>query len=80
MKITIEPTNQPVDTPLNYRNPQVSVWMPSDDMTIDELVEHMVKPLLIAWGFHSDTVNERLFPDDYEQAERDFEERMNERE
>lgn len=66
MKITIEPTNQTDDTPVDQRNPTVSIWMPSDDMNIDDVVEHMIQPLLIAWGYQPSTVQERLFPDECE--------------
>jgi hypothetical protein len=50
MKITIEPTG---DEP-GY--PTVSVSRPDDTLTIDSVIEDLVRPALIAWGFHPDTV------------------------
>jgi hypothetical protein len=47
MRITIEPTR--ADTPPHY--PRVSVEVPTDDMSIDQVIEWLVQPALLGCGY-----------------------------
>lgn len=51
MKITLEPT-----TP-NSNHPKVTIEVPGEDYQINSVIDDLIKPLLIAWGFHPETVN-----------------------
>jgi hypothetical protein len=55
MKLTLTPS---LDQS-NEDHPQRSVSgeMPhSDDQTIDQVIEQLIKPALLAWGFHETTI------------------------
>lgn len=57
MKIRLEPTEV-----RNY--PTVEISCESNDLTIGEVIELLVKPALLAWGFHPNNVDE-YFGDGY---------------
>ena len=48
MKITLEPTKR---KNLPYESPTVVITMPSDELTLDEVLESLVRPALIGYGF-----------------------------
>jgi hypothetical protein len=50
MKITIEPTENH-GRKIELQNPQVEIWIPGDDHTLEEVVEHLVVPALRAFGY-----------------------------
>jgi len=53
MKITIEPTeNQGHEIELH--NPKVEVWIPGDEHSLHEVIEHIVTPALRAFGYRVD--------------------------
>jgi len=59
MKITITPTEQ--DCPRsNY--PEISISIPDDDLLLAEVIDGIIRPALIAWGFDAKTVNEYIGP------------------
>jgi hypothetical protein len=49
MRITIEPTHQGVGG--KHPNPKVIVELPSDDYSIDEVLENLIGPALRAFGY-----------------------------
>ena len=50
MKITIEPTANH-GRKIEMKNPKVEIWIPGDDHTLEEVVEHLVVPALRAFGY-----------------------------
>ena len=54
MKITLSPTKQ-VYGEINY--PTISIETSHEEMTADDVVEQLIKPGLLAWGFQEETVN-----------------------
>jgi hypothetical protein len=50
MKITIEPTEDH-GRKIEMQNPKVEIWIPGDDHTLEEVVEHLVVPALKAFGY-----------------------------
>jgi hypothetical protein len=50
MKITIEPTANHGHK-IEMQNPKVEIWIPGDDHTLEEVVEHLVAPALRAFGY-----------------------------
>lgn len=61
MKITIEPTTDQSNWPAKHCC--ISVTHPSDDLCMFEVIEDLIRPALLAWGFHPKTVAEHLDPD-----------------
>jgi hypothetical protein len=58
MRITLEPTEPLLETDKpETRNAVVTITMPFDDMDIDQIIENLIKPALLAYGFHHDTVD-----------------------
>lgn len=53
MKITLEPTR---DTSLS----KVTIETPCDHNDLDEVMQNLIKPALIAWGFQPCNVNEYI--------------------
>lgn len=49
MKITIEPTNEGLGG--TCPNPKVTVELPNDDYSIDEVLENLIGPALRAFGY-----------------------------
>jgi len=54
MKITLEPTAEGMAG--EYKSPTVTIQVPSDSLIIHDVIDDLVRPALIAWGFHPDTV------------------------
>ena len=51
MKITIEPTqNQDSEMP-GHKYPQVVITMPDDDLDLEDVLECLVTPALMAFGY-----------------------------
>lgn len=50
MKITIEPSENQKEYPVNQQHPVVSVSIEGDDLIIDEVGE-LIQGALIAWGY-----------------------------
>lgn len=48
MKITIQPTEQ---ESIRSNYPEVSITIPNDDMLLAEVIETIIVPALVAWGF-----------------------------
>lgn len=59
MKITLEPTGTNTSG-----HPIVSIDSPGNDKDITQVFDDLVRPLLIAWGFAQQTVDEILNPED----------------
>jgi len=58
MKLTLEPSAEMlVESYIKSRNPIVTVSMPYDDLTITQIIDCLIKPALLAYGFHADTVD-----------------------
>jgi len=57
MKITIEDTD-------DQKGKSVSVEIMDDHLTMDKLVEELLAPVLVAWGFHPQTVKETFAGDE----------------
>lgn len=55
MKITIEPSEDQKEYPVNQQHPVVSVSIEGDDLIIDEVGE-LIQGALIAWGYHPHSV------------------------
>ena len=49
MKITIEPTHQGFGG--KHPNPKVILELPSDDYSLDEVLEMLIEPALRAFGY-----------------------------
>ena len=61
MKITITPTEaSSEERPNNCMHSTVSINHPKDDHTIDEAIELLVIPALIAWGFGEASIDRAL--------------------
>jgi hypothetical protein len=58
MKITIQPS-QPRDGQ-RHEFVTVSIEIPDDHLTLHEVIEEMIKPSLISWGFHPENVEKSL--------------------
>ncbi len=56
MKLTLTPSLD--QSGEEHPHPGVSVEIAhSDDLTIDQVVEKIIKPALLAWGFDSTTIS-----------------------
>ena len=53
MKITIEPTEN-YGNEIALHNPKVEVWIPGDEHTLHEVIEHILTPALRAFGYKVD--------------------------
>ena len=56
MKITLEPTNSPIVSPC-CTHPKVSVELPQDDLTMEEVIDHLIIPALLGMGFRKETID-----------------------
>lgn len=64
MKITLEPTteqNLTKEAKLLY--PTVTVENPQDELGVSEVISLLVKPALVAFGYHQSLVEEHLGDD-----------------
>ncbi len=61
MKLTIEPTRQTRSIPLSATNPTVTISYEDDYMDFPDMVEHVIAPALVAWGYTEETVRGGLF-------------------
>lgn len=58
MKITLEPTeNQKED---KYPHSKIMIEHPCDDLTLDEVMDSLIKPALIAYSYSEETVDKFL--------------------
>ncbi len=57
MKITIEGTDE-------QKGKSVSVEVPDDHLAMPSVVEDLLTPVLLAWGFHPQTVKETFAGDE----------------
>jgi hypothetical protein len=61
MKITIEPTEQSDPAaPPNCLAPVVTISLPSDDLTVEDVMENLVIPALLASGYQKATIDAYL--------------------
>ncbi len=61
MKITISPTEASNEEhPNRWMHSTVSIDHPKDDHDIDEAIELLVIPALVAWGFNEDSIDKAL--------------------
>ena len=61
MKITITPTEASNEEhPNRWMHSTVSIDHPKDEQTIDEVIELLVIPALVAWGFHEASIDKAL--------------------
>lgn len=56
MKITLEPT----DPPGPNRNPKVVIETDTDPPIVGGVIEQVVVPALLAWGFSQDLIDQYL--------------------
>jgi len=57
MKITLQSTVENNKT-IEPTNPMVSIDIPFDDLTISEVVEYLIKPALLGYGFMNETIED----------------------
>jgi len=50
MKITIEPTDNNSHR-IELQSPKIALWVPGDDHTLEQVIEHLVTPALRAFGY-----------------------------
>ena len=62
MKITLESTEHDINLSLSTKR-LVSIEVDDDNLTMDRVIDELVKPVLIAYGFHPKTVEEAI-PDE----------------
>tara|TARA_R110000796_G_scaffold131537_1_gene247070 strand:+ start:66 stop:251 length:186 start_codon:yes stop_codon:yes gene_type:complete len=55
MKITLEPTYPSFEA--STTSPTVIIELPFDDLDIEEVMDHLIKPALISYGFLSETID-----------------------
>jgi hypothetical protein len=53
MRLTLEPTE---NSPIWQTRPTITIEVPGDDHNIEEMMDNLIRPLLLAFGFHPDTV------------------------
>lgn len=58
MKITISPSQDQKNERHPFRT--VEIWMPDDHMTLPQVVEELLAPALVAWGYADEAVREHL--------------------
>ena len=58
MKITIEPSED--QSGQEYPYAKVTIELPDDDLSLSVVIENMIEPALIAWGFLPDSVKREL--------------------
>ena len=58
MKIALQPTESPHSP--NDTSPTVVIDLPFDDLTIDEVMEHLIKPALISYGYLPESIEDFL--------------------
>jgi hypothetical protein len=64
MRIIFEPTGDYSNSILRRdHSPKVSIEYPDDDMDLNAVINDLVIPALIGWGFHPGSVMEALNPD-----------------
>jgi hypothetical protein len=59
MRITIEPT-EPESSAEKYRYVTVSIAHPEDGLTIEQAMEEVITPALLAWGYQRQTIDAYL--------------------
>jgi hypothetical protein len=60
MKIKLQPTEGHVIDLHPHRS--ISSELPADDLDMEQVIEDLIRPALIAWGFHPATVD-KYFPE-----------------
>lgn len=61
MKLTIEPTEQGVNSfGVDATQQKVTVEIPADDLTIEEMFENLIIPALLGMEFHRDSITDYL--------------------
>jgi hypothetical protein len=64
MRIILEPTGDYSNSILRRdHSPKVSIEYPDDDMDLNAVINDLVIPALVGWGFHCGLVND-YFNDD----------------
>jgi hypothetical protein len=53
MRLTLEPTEC---SPFGQSHPKITIEVPGDDRNMEEMVDDLIRPLLLAFGFHPETV------------------------
>lgn len=56
MKITIRPTDKQLGSVL-CTHPTVTVEIPHDDLTMEEMIENLIIPALLGMGFQAETID-----------------------
>ena len=56
MRITLEPTDSPIVSPC-CTHPKVSVELPQNDLTMEEVIGNLIIPALLSMGFQKDTID-----------------------
>jgi len=55
MKITIKPTDKQLGSPF-CTHPTVTVEIPQDDLTMEQVIENLIIPALLGMGFQQETI------------------------
>jgi len=58
MKITLQPSAD--QTNEAHPHATVTIEIPGDCLTLGHVVDNLLRPALLAWGFHPDTIEEHL--------------------
>jgi len=56
MKITFEPSER--DLPKDMQHPCVSVEIPFDDVNMQEMIDELIIPALLALGYQKETIDQ----------------------
>lgn len=68
MKLILEPTTDQSTRGVEATHPRVEIEIPDDDMTINQYVDCLIRPALMAKGFSEQIVTELFDPDPSEEA------------
>ena len=68
MKLILEPTTDQSARTTEATHPRVEIEIPDDDMTINQYVDCLIRPALLAKGFAEQVVTEVFDPDPSEEA------------
>ena len=55
MKITIKPTDKQLGSPF-CTHPTVTVKIPQDDLTMEQVIDNLIIPALLGMGFQQETI------------------------
>jgi hypothetical protein len=62
MRITIEPTQNQYSYSVGSKHPVVVITLPDDDMCLPDVLECLVMPALLAYGFRFESIEHTTTP------------------